>query len=96
MGLLGKDQARTAGLEDHLGARVEHPIAQAPFKHADNAPRAVVLVEIEHYRAKLGASTDFAEFAARVTSVYEKISNHQRLVHRRADPITTPVQLNRC
>ena len=52
--------------------------------------KLVVLVEIEHDRAKLGASTDFAEFAARVTSVYEKIGNRWRLVHRHADPITTP------
>ena len=49
--------------------------------------KLVVLVEIEHDRAKLGASTDFA---ARVTSVYEKISTRWRLVHRHADPITTP------
>ena len=34
----------------------------------------VCIVEIEHDRAKLGASTDFSEFAARVTSVYEKIA----------------------
>lgn len=49
----------------------------------------VVLVEIEHGRAKLGTSPDFAEFAARVTSVYEKIGSFWKLVHRHADPITT-------
>ena len=49
----------------------------------------VVLVEIEHDRAKLGTSPDFAEFAARVTSVYEKIGRFWKLVHRHADPITT-------
>lgn len=48
-----------------------------------------VLVEIEHDRAKLGASPDFAEFAARVTSVYEKIGADWKLVHRHADPITS-------
>lgn len=48
-----------------------------------------VLVEIEHDRAKLGTSRDFAEFAARVTSVYEKIGAQWKLVHRHADPITT-------
>jgi ketosteroid isomerase-like protein len=47
------------------------------------------IVEIEHDRAKLGASPDFAEFAARVTSVYEKIGGRWRLVHRHADPITS-------
>lgn len=47
-----------------------------------------VLVEIEHDRAKLGNAADFSEFAARVTSVYEKIGGHWKLVHRHADPIT--------
>jgi uncharacterized protein (TIGR02246 family) len=51
--------------------------------------KIMVLVEIEHDRAKLGASPDFAEFAARVTSVYEKIGKRWRLVHRHADPITS-------
>jgi uncharacterized protein (TIGR02246 family) len=50
----------------------------------------VCLVEVEHDRAKLGASSDFAEFAARVTSVYENVGGSWRLVHRHADPITTP------
>lgn len=48
-----------------------------------------VLVEIEHDRAKLGTATEFSEFAARVTSVYEKIGARWKLVHRHADPITT-------
>jgi uncharacterized protein (TIGR02246 family) len=48
-----------------------------------------VLVEIEHDRAKLGTATEFSEFAARVTSVYEKIGAGWKLVHRHADPITT-------
>jgi uncharacterized protein (TIGR02246 family) len=52
--------------------------------------RLVCLVEIEHDRAKLGTSPDFVEFAARVTSVYEKIGGRWKLVHRHADPITSP------
>ena len=50
----------------------------------------ICLVEVEHDRAKLGASRDFSEFAARVTSVYEKVGERWRLVHRHADPITSP------
>lgn len=49
--------------------------------------KLVVVVEVEHDRAKLGTSPDFAEFAARVTSVYEKFGQRWRLVHRHADPI---------
>lgn len=55
-----------------------------------SAGKLVVVVEIEHDRAKLGTSADFAEFAARVTSVYEKIGKQWKLVHRHADPITAP------
>ena len=51
--------------------------------------KIIVLVEIEHDRAKLGTSPDFSEFAARVTSVYEKVGTRWKLVHRHADPITT-------
>jgi hypothetical protein len=50
----------------------------------------VCLVEVEHDRAKLGAGGDFAEFAVRVTSVYEYVGERWRLVHRHADPITAP------
>lgn len=51
--------------------------------------RFVCLVEVEHDRAKLGASADFADFAARVTSVYQKIGGRWRLAHRHADPTTS-------
>ena len=52
--------------------------------------KLIVLVEIEHDRAKLGPAKDFAEFSARVTSVYERIDGRWKLVHRHADPITGP------
>ncbi len=48
------------------------------------------LVEVEHDRAIVGNSDAFAEFAVRVTSVYERIRGDWKLVHRHADPITTP------
>ncbi len=47
-------------------------------------------VELEHIRARLGESRDFAEFRARVTTVYEQRDGGWNLVHRHADPITTP------
>ena len=48
------------------------------------------VVEVEHDRAKVGAANELAEFHVRVTSVYERLKGHWRLVHRHADPITTP------
>ena len=51
--------------------------------------KTYVIVEVEHDRAKLGDSPDFSEFSARVTSVYERIGDRWRLIHRHADPITS-------
>jgi ketosteroid isomerase-like protein len=56
--------------------------------YADN--RLAVIVEVEHDRAKVGSRTDLADFSARVTSAYEFIDGKWLLVHRHADPITSP------
>jgi len=45
---------------------------------------------VEHDRAKVGGGNDLAEFHVRVTSVYGQLKGQWRLVHRHADPITTP------
>ena len=57
-------------------------------KYADD--NLACIVEVENDRAKVGNSDTFAEFHVRVTSLYEKIDRNWRLVHRHADPITTP------
>ncbi|WP_353218452.1 nuclear transport factor 2 family protein [Sandarakinorhabdus sp.] len=81
---------------------VRSRLANAATKYRDGTVRGVdriavygsgdmfVLVEIEHGRARLGSSPDFADFSARVTSVYGRTGRQWRLVHRHADPITTP------
>jgi ketosteroid isomerase-like protein len=48
------------------------------------------LVEVEHDRAKVGSRADLSDFSARVTSIYERIDGQWKLVHRHADPITSP------
>jgi ketosteroid isomerase-like protein len=48
------------------------------------------IVEIERFRAKVGANNDFATVALRVTSMYRPEDGSWKLVHRHADPITTP------
>jgi ketosteroid isomerase-like protein len=48
------------------------------------------LVEVERFRAKVGGSDDFAEIGLRVTSVFRPEDGTWKLVHRHADPITTP------
>jgi ketosteroid isomerase-like protein len=48
------------------------------------------VVEVERFRAKVGGSNDPATVALRVTSIYRPEDGSWRLVHRHADPITTP------
>jgi ketosteroid isomerase-like protein len=48
------------------------------------------VAEVERFRAKVGANDRPASVALRVTSVYREEGGIWRLVHRHADPITTP------
>jgi ketosteroid isomerase-like protein len=48
------------------------------------------IVEVERSRAKVGDGTELVSIAVRVTSVFRLEQNNWRLVHRHADPITTP------
>lgn len=48
------------------------------------------VVEIERYRAKVGGSDDLATIGLRVTSIFRPEDGAWKLVHRHADPITTP------
>ena len=57
-------------------------------KYADD--KMACIVEVENDRAKVGGSETLAEFHVRVTSLYELIDGKWQLVHRHADPITTP------
>ncbi len=50
------------------------------------------VVEVERSQAKVGGSAELVSIAVRVTSVF---TNGWKLVHRHADPITTPVQHHR-
>ncbi len=48
------------------------------------------VVEVESGRAKVGGSEELAKVAVRVTSVFQVIDGGWKLVHRHADPITSP------
>ena len=47
-------------------------------------------VEVERGRARVGGSEEQLPIAVRVTSVFRNESGGWKLVHRHADPITTP------
>jgi ketosteroid isomerase-like protein len=48
------------------------------------------VVEVERFRAKVGGSDDVATIGLRVTSIFRPEDGTWKLVHRHADPITTP------
>ncbi len=48
------------------------------------------VVEVESVRAKVGGSEEMATVSLRVTSVFRLERGNWKLVHRHADPITTP------
>lgn len=48
------------------------------------------VVEVESVRAKVGGSEEMASVSLRVTSVFRLERGNWKLVHRHADPITTP------
>ena len=48
------------------------------------------LVEMESFRSKIGTNHDFISGALRVTTVLRPIDGVWKIVHRHADPITTP------
>jgi ketosteroid isomerase-like protein len=48
------------------------------------------IVEIERARAKIGGGDDMLPIALRVTTIFRREDDGWKVVHRHADPITTP------
>ena len=48
------------------------------------------ILEIEWWKAKVGDNDDIASFQLRVTSTFRQEGGTWKIVHRHADPITTP------
>jgi len=89
-GPFGKGRAEVLKALNNAATKYKHGTVVAVDRVALYGDgRFVCLVEIEHDRAKLGSSSEFSEFAARVTSLYEKTGGRWKLIHRHADPITT-------
>ena len=48
------------------------------------------ILELERWKAKVSGRADVSSFELRVTSTFRREDGAWRLVHRHADPITTP------
>jgi ketosteroid isomerase-like protein len=53
-------------------------------------PDLAYIVEIERTRAKVGGDDDMARFSLRATTIFRHEDDGWKVVHRHADPITTP------
>jgi len=53
-------------------------------------PELACFAEVERYRAKVGGREEITPVSARVTSIFRKEDGVWKLVHRHADPITSP------
>lgn len=49
-----------------------------------------VLVEIEEWKARVGDRSEISPFTLRVTTVFRSENGAWKIVHRHADPISTP------
>jgi ketosteroid isomerase-like protein len=58
----------------------------ATYEGADLAS----ILEVERWRAKVGGREEVSSFDLRVTSTFRREDDTWKLVHRHADPITTP------
>ena len=82
--------------------KVEETLASAASQYRDGEVTGVELiakyvsddlaciVEVERGRAKVGGGGELVPVAVRVTSVFRLERGSWKLVHRHADPITTP------
>jgi ketosteroid isomerase-like protein len=53
-------------------------------------PGLACFVEVERYRAKVGGRDEITAVSVRVTSIFRNEDGEWKLVHRHADPITSP------
>jgi ketosteroid isomerase-like protein len=54
------------------------------------SPELAYVVRVERARAKVGGSEDIAPITLRVTMIFRPEDGEWKIVHRHADPITTP------
>ncbi len=83
---------------EQVAKTIEHAASQ--FRDGENVgfeilakyvtPELAYVVEIERSKLKVGAREDFAPSALRVTMIFRPEDGTWKVVHRHADPITTP------
>jgi ketosteroid isomerase-like protein len=85
----GRQQVADAGAGAASRYREGEIVGFDPVARHVTADLACV-VEVERFRAKVGGGEEPAGVALRVSSVFRREDDGWKLVHRHADPITTP------
>jgi ketosteroid isomerase-like protein len=80
--------AKTA---EHAASQVrDGEFVSAQIIEKNVTPELAYVVEIEQAKANIGGSEDITPFALRVTMIFRPEEGTWKIVHRHADPITTP------
>jgi ketosteroid isomerase-like protein len=85
----GWEQVAEASEHAASTSRDGEPVSVEVVEKYESAELAYV-VEIERAEAKIGAREEITPFALRVTMIFRPEEGEWKVVHRHADPITTP------
>ena len=82
---------QVAKVSEHAASQVrDGKFVSAEIIEKHVTPELAYVVEIEQAKAKIGGSEDITPFALRVTMIFRPEEDTWKIVHRHADPITTP------
>lgn len=78
------------GLESAASQVRDGEVTSVENKVTYVTPELGFIVDFERTRARLGGRQDIASFELRVTTIFRREDGEWKVVHRHADPITTP------
>ena len=82
---------QVAKVSEHAASQVrDGEFVSAEIIEMNVTPELAYVVEIEQAKAKIGGGEDITPFALRVTMIFRPEDGEWKIVHRHADPITTP------
>ena len=82
---------QVAKVSEHAASQVrDGEFVSAEIIEKYVTPELAYVVEIEQAKAKIDVSEDITPFALRVTMIFRPEEGTWKIVHRHADPITTP------
>ncbi|WP_255771729.1 YybH family protein [Pseudarthrobacter sulfonivorans] len=87
----GRGRAEVEGIMDRASAllRDGEPITFERISHYAGTDLAYI-VEIERTRARVAGSTEMTPVPLRVTTIFRHEDSQWKVIHRHADPITSP------